>query len=126
MLDICVWKERKRLEGPGTVIRHSFYEKPTSSPTVFHGRGAISIKSKIVTLSEEIKRRMANMDRLHSKEERISELKIFSQKMCDSAYGKENRQEIVKAGLKRYYRLLLTEKAGGRKLYRSSTEMKEG
>ena len=69
------------------------------------------MKSKIVTLAEEVKRRMSNMDRKHSKEERIEELKKFSQKMCDLAYTRENREEIFKAGLKRYYRLLLIEKA---------------
>ena len=62
MLDLCVWKEEITKEGmKGTRIRHSYYEKPSTSPTVFHGRGATSTRSKIVTLAEEVKRRLANI-----------------------------------------------------------------
>ena len=35
------------------------------------------------------------MDRSHGKEERKQELRKFSQKMVDSAYGRETRKEII-------------------------------
>ena len=38
MLDIKVWKEDTK-EG-FSVVRHSFYQKPTTSPLVFHSGGA--------------------------------------------------------------------------------------
>ena len=86
MLDVCVWKEEVNREGmKGTRIRHGYYEKPSTSPTVFHGRGATSTRSKIVTLAEEIKRRLANLDTYSGKEERLVEMKRFSQKLADSA-----------------------------------------
>ena len=66
------------------------------------------------------------MDRSHGKEERIQELKRFSQKMVDSAYGKDTRKEVITSGVKRYSRLVLQELAGVRKGYRSREEMKEG
>ena len=110
----------------GTRIRHGFYEKPSARPTVFHGRGATSSRSEIITLAEEVKRRLANMDRSHGKEERKEELRRFSQKMVDSAYGKDTRHEIIRSGDKRYYRLIVQELAGVRKLYRSREDMKEG
>ena len=110
----------------GTLIRHGFFEKPSASPTVFHRRGATSTRSKIITLAKEVKRRLINMDRTHGKKERKEELKKFSQKMVDSAYGKETRKEILTSGIKRYYRLILQELAGMRKLYRSRDDMKEG
>ena len=51
MLDVCVWKEGVDMEGrKGTLIRHGFFEKPSASPTVFHGRGATSTRSRIITL----------------------------------------------------------------------------
>ena len=50
MLDISVWLEE--IEGRGPTIRHSYYEKETTSPLVFHGRGACSSRQKIVTLAE--------------------------------------------------------------------------
>ena len=55
-----------------------------------------------------------------------SELKKFSQKLVDLAYQKETRQEILMFGINSYFRLLLLELSGERKLYRSREEMKEG
>ena len=107
-------------------VRHSFYEKPITSPLVFHGRGACATRQKIVTLAEEIKRRMLNMDPLHSKEERIEIILKFSQKMVDSMYVPETRREILTSGITRYYRLVLQELAGKRSLYMSTEELKGG
>ena len=65
------------------------------------------------------------MDGNHSKEERLQVLRKFSRKMADSCYGKEVREEIIKSGITRYYRLLLQEIAGERRLNRSGQEMRE-
>ena len=80
MLDLAVWKEER--DGIQT-IRHTFYQKPTSSPLVFHGRGACPIKQKITILGEEVKRRLYNIDPIHNTEERKDVLAKFSQKMVD-------------------------------------------
>ena len=50
-------------------------------------------------------------------------MKDLIQKLADSGYGKEMRIEILKAGIKRYYRLILQEIAGVRSLYRSLIQM---
>ena len=92
MLDLCVWLDDC---GDVKIIRHGFYEKPTTSPLVFHGRGACSIKQKITIPSEEVKRRMLNLDTRHSEEERETVLKGFSQKLIDSSYTREVRKEIL-------------------------------
>ena len=67
-----------------------------------------------------------NADQEHSIEERLMILEKFSQKLIDSGYGQEVCQEILKAGLTRYYRIVLQDAAGNRKLYRSAEEMREG
>ena len=123
MLDVSVWLDRE--EGYPRV-RHSFYEKPITSPLVFHGRGACASRQKIVTLAEEIKRRMLNMDTEHTKEERLTVIRKFIQKMVDSSYTTETRREILASGITRYYRLVLQDMAGKRNLYRTSEEMKGG
>ena len=120
MLDLQVWIERS---GPGTIIRHTYYEKQVTSPLVFHNRGACPTRQKIVVLAEEAKRRLYNQDRQHSPEDRMKDLQHFTQKLIDSDYGKETRREILKAGVKRFYRLLLQEAAGGRAVYRSLEDM---
>ena len=101
MLDLAVWLEKK--EGGGRKVRHTFYQKPTTSPLVFHSRGACSIKQKIVILGEETKRRMLNQDRDHTLQERIQEIARFSQKLVDSEYTREVRKDILMAGIRRYY-----------------------
>ena len=120
MLDLCVWLDD---QGDVKIIRHGFYEKPTTSPLVFHGRGACSTKQKITILSEEVKRRILNQDSRHSKEEREIVLRGFSQKLIDSGYTKEVRKEILASGVRRYYRLRLQDSNGVRNLYRTSEEM---
>ena len=56
MLDIAVWLDEDPDGNPR--VRHTYYEKMTTSPMVFHGRGACSSKQKIVTLAEEARRRI--------------------------------------------------------------------
>ena len=112
MLDLQVWTEGS---GTGTRIRHTYYEKQVTSPIVFHSRGACPTKQKVIVLAEEAKRRLYNQDRDHTVTDRLKDLKD----LIDSDYGKESRREIRKAGIKRFYRLILQEAAGGRSLYRS-------
>ena len=73
-------------------------------------------------MAEETKRRLYNQDRSHSIQDRLGDMKNLIQNLADSGYGKEIRVEILKAGIKRYYRLILQEIAGVRSLYRSLIE----
>ena len=67
-----------------------------TSPLVFHARSAYNWRAKIVTLSEEIKRRLMNADRDHKEEERAEILRHFLIKMATSGYGPPTRQEVLK------------------------------
>ena len=62
MLDLLVWKESSQ-EGT-SIIRHTFHEKEVTSPLVIHAKGAHTWRSKLVTLAEEVRRRLCNMDRV--------------------------------------------------------------
>ena len=106
MLDFQVWAEEL---GGEAVIRHTFFEKDTSSPLVFHANSAYSWKPKITTLAEELGRRFCNMDQHHTEEERDEVVKRFLQKLVDSGYNKEHREEIIKSGCKRFSRRLIQD-----------------
>ena len=81
-----MWLERK--EGSGNLkIRHTFYEKAVTAPTVFHSRAAYNWRSKLVTLSEEMRRRMRNMDADHKQEEVLEVARKFTIKMANSGYN---------------------------------------
>ena len=94
MLDIQVWIEKVE---DYCVIRHSFYQKPSTSPLVFQAGGAHSWRSKIITLAEEMRRRLLHMDTRHSRQEQMEVMKDFLQKLCDSGYSHPTRMEIVKS-----------------------------
>ena len=51
-LDLKVWAEK---EG-GCVIWHTFYEKGISAPMVFHVKASHSWRTKIMVLSEKLRR----------------------------------------------------------------------
>ena len=101
VLDIQVWLEEK--EG-FMKIRHSFFQKPTTSPLVFHSGGAHSWRSKLITLAEELRRRLLNMETFHTWDEQRHVIKDFLQKMCDSGYGESTRLEVIKSAITKYYR----------------------
>ena len=67
---------------------------------------------------------MFNQDTQHSVEQRVSVLKRFSQKMIDSGYAADVRKEILESGIRRYFRLRLSQEAGIRNLYHTPGEMK--
>ena len=117
--------KRKESRGMYMRIRHTYYEKPMASPLVFHSRAAYSWRCKIVTLSEETGRRMRNMDEYHTVEERKEVLCKFLKKMADSGYGPPTREEILKSGIRKYYRKVSDQETGGPRLYRGPEEMKE-
>ena len=123
MLDLEVWLDRR--EDGTQRIRHRFYEKPMASPLVFGAMSAYTWRTKIVTLGEELKRRMMNTDGAHSEEEIVEIGRRFLKKMTDSGYGTATREEVIKSGLRSYYRRLGEAQKEGRGVYRSSQQMKE-
>ena len=97
-----------------------------ASPLVFHSRSAYSWKAKLVTLSEEVKRRLMNMDLFHTEQERVEVLATFLKKMANSQYGPPTRKEVLKSGIRRYFRKVHAQETGGPKLYRTKEELEKG
>ena len=76
-------------------------------------------------MSEELRRRLLNMDQLHTSEERKHVVGDFLKKMADSGYAHSTRKETILSAVRKYYRQILEQETGGRSLYRSSNEMAE-
>ena len=66
------------------------------------------------------------MDTSHTWDEQRQVIKDFLQKMCDSGYGKSTRLEVIKSAITKYYRQLMEQESGGRRIYRSTEEMAVG
>ena len=112
MLDLAVWADNTGREGVAR-IRHTFFEKAVASPTVFHSRAAYNWQAKIVTLSEELRRRYRNTDRLHTREEVVEIVGEFLTKMATSGYGESTRMEVIRSATVKYYREILKSETGG-------------
>ena len=65
------------------------------------------------------------MDRLHSLMETMEIMKKFLQKLADSDYDISTREEIIKAGIRKFYQDLARARREGRSIYRSCKEMDE-
>ena len=90
VLDLAVWLEGRDDSG-NLKIRYTFYEKAISAPTVFHSKAAYNCRSKLVTLSEEMRHRLRNMDVDHSLEEVLTVTKKFCSKLANSGYNQQTR-----------------------------------
>ena len=72
------------------------------SSLVFHWEGAHPWKCKIVTLSEELRRRLLHIDSRHKLKDKIEILEYYIQKMCHSGYSHSTRMQVMKSTTKKY------------------------
>ena len=72
---------------------------------------------KIVTMSEEFRRRLLHMDVHQTVVEKKVVLVEFIQKMSDSGYKHSTRKEITKSAVTKFYRQILEQERGGRNQY---------
>ena len=107
MLDVQVWRTNDKMR-----IKHMFYEKPIASQKVMGERTAIPMKNKITILGQEVYRRLRNTGRNVETKIRIQIVDKFVEKLRRSGYRERERGEIVKAGVRCYYRRLKSEKGG--------------
>lgn len=68
VLDLEVWVEKTE-DGKAARIRQTSFEK-VAALSVFHSKVAYGWRSKIVTLAEEMRHRLKNMDKLHSRKKK--------------------------------------------------------
>ena len=50
----------------------------------------------------------------------------FLIKMANAEYGPPTRKEVLKSGIRRYFRKLFMEQTGGPRLYRTDEQLREG
>ena len=99
-----------------------FYQKPVASNLCLEARSALPWKVKIMTLVNDIERRMRNCDRDLPMDRRAVHLTEAMAKMARSGYSEEVRAEVLVAGLKAYYRNIEREEQGAGRVNRPATE----
>ena len=104
------------------MVSHIFYEKPCVSEKVLEYGSALPIKTKIITLTQEVLRRMRNTARREPIATRVEILNYFMVKLKNSEYPLEIRKEVLVSGLKGYYRMVLGEVEGVRRVNMAAKE----
>ena len=76
-----------------------------------------------MTLPQEVRRRLRNMDRVHDQSEVLEVLKRFSQKILDNGCDPSSRKEILTSGIRKHYRDLAYAAKEGTSLYWTRSEI---
>ena len=114
-LDTQVWLEGDRL-------MYSFYEKPMAAKTVMRRESALSENTKVSSLSQDLIRRLKNINLELPTSARVEAINDFASKLMSSGYTRDQTRTIVVAGIKGYEKAVKLHLEGTRKLHRSAME----
>ena len=95
-LDFAIWMEN---EDGGKFLRYSFYEKPMKTPYSIMKSSAMSEKSKIQILSQDLIRRMLNVCVSVTQDEKNEIIDNYTVRLFRSGYNNKQVREIVVSGL---------------------------
>ena len=99
-------------------ISYSVFEKPTRSPFCVMKKSAMSEKSKISILSQDLIRRMQNTEETIPESERIEIIDNYIDRLLVSGYSPDQTREIIESGLRGYSRKLSRSIRAGVPLHR--------
>ena len=120
-LDFKMWLEED-LE-----INHTFYEKPMKSQILIPRRSAMPERMKINIASNDLNRRLSNINvERMPEEEKIAVTDKFTKQLKNSGYGRQECREIVMSGVKSWIRRHQRRKKEGQDFYRSSASTLKG
>ena len=129
MLDFSTWVEKiedkTKQWGVMNILRWGFYEKPCSSKKVIEEASAMAKRTKIITLSNEIIRRMRTTDGRATTADRAEIVTGLMRKMNLSGYRKADMVNVLESGVKGYYRMRKEQDDGIRRVNRDQREGKE-
>ena len=121
MLDLQVWvvHPSKDEDGLGAdLVCWMFFEKTSASSKVLRASSAYTWRNKLVTMANEVFRRMRNSSRQLTLKTKLGLMTTFTDKMRNSGYSQGSVNGILESGLQHYYRKLVVDLQGGPKINR--------
>ena len=103
-------------------VFYSFFQKPMARKTVINKKSALSEKTKVTTLSQDLIRRMKNTSEDLPISERIAIIDEYTTQLFASGYSQDQTRKIIEAGLLGYETLVKKVKKGEAVLHRSANE----
>ena len=126
VLDFKCWMEEKMhnmkglTEGKSRRILYTYYEKKMSAKYSILKTSALSEKTKVSSLSNDLVRRMKNVSELLDDETRTGVVNDYCRRLLRSGYGKDQVRQIVVAGLSGYQRIVGLAECGKTAIHRSA------
>ena len=114
-LDFVLWQDKKGK------INHSYYQKPTKTPFIIMSRSAAPQQQKIQVLSNELTRRLLNINRQENDQPEFDKtIDKFTQEAKNSGYNRNTTREIVISGIRGWKNRLQRKQDLGQEEYRSA------
>ena len=104
------------------IIEYSFFEKPTAANRCLQEDTALNHNSLIMSLSNEVGRRLDNCSPTIPTTEKVEILDKFSQKLVNSGHTMKTVRTILVGGIKGYLRKVARSLEKGEPLHRSSKQ----
>ena len=114
-LDFKLWQDKTGK------INHSYYQKPIKTPLIIMSRSAAPQQQKIQVLSNELTRRLLNINRQENGQEEFDKIiNQFTQEAKNSGYNINTTKEIVMSGIRGWKSRLKRKQDIGQEDYRSA------
>ena len=114
-LDFACWVDNNK-------IYYSFFQKPMARKTVINKKSALSERTKVSSLSQELIRRMKNTSEDVPMKERIDIIDEYAKQLVTSGYSPNQARDIIQAGLVGYETLVKKVEKKEAVLHRSASE----
>ena len=108
------------------IISFSYYQKPSVTNVTVQKRSAMGENNKIQILSNDMIRRLSNMDPRQKKEEIAKVVDSYAVKLLTSGWDEEQVRRIVLGGIRGWERKKMRAIEEGRNLYRTAGQSAEG
>ena len=103
-------------------VLYSFFQKPMARKTVINRQSALSEKTKVTSLSQDLIRRMKNTSEDLPMDERIAIIDEYTKQLIASGYSLNQTKNIIESGLLGYETLVRKVEKGDAVLHRSASE----
>ena len=106
----------------GNQVRYTFFQKPMAKKTLIHRKSALGENTKISSLTQNLIRRMKNIEEKIPIKERIKVVDEFTDQLLFSGYSVEQTRKVIIAGLKGYENLLRKAQNGQTRIHRPAAD----
>ena len=112
-LDFKIWQEKDQ------TINHTYFQKAMKTPLVVMARSGMATNQKIQILSNELTRRLSNINKNNStQEDHNLVIEQFTRELKNSGYHHRTAQEIIISGIRGHRTRIIRRTAKGQEFYR--------